>query len=71
MHCHNWMQNKANINILDISLKEDKVSFIDSSQQENITFQPLHYGKVEKKAKKCATLKTFFSMDDDAKGTKV
>ena len=41
VHCHNWMQNKANKNILDISLKEDKVSFIDSSQQENITFQPL------------------------------
>ena len=33
-------------------------------------FQPLHYVKVEKWAKKCATLKTFFSMDVDAKGTK-
>ena len=31
---------------------------------------PLHYVKVEKWAKKCATLKTFFSMDVDARGTK-
>ena len=31
---------------------------------------PVHYEKVEKWAKKCATLKTFFSMDVDAKGTK-